>query len=230
MLFFGVGHGSPVSLICLKSSIASCNLPIAFLESAIARSRSDIFCVDFLSRFDIITDMNEPSEFYLKAVEVAKQELVGLVALQERTEEKKIAVRKTIQHLGAVLETEGLQNPPGAEALCLFENQSLPDEIRNLLKVNYPARMTPNSVRNDLRLMGRDMSSYPNPQSAIQMALKRMVESDSDPTEEQEMNGRKAYRCPKTSRQLSEVFGFGPSIAGREAAKILKRLVSETGK
>jgi predicted nucleic acid-binding protein len=150
--------------------------------------------------------MEAPSDTYLKALDAAKRELVEITAVQERLEKRKIALRKAIEVFNGL--TSDDESGFTTDAVYLIENKALPDEIRNVLKSLYPGWVTPNRIMTELKQIGRDLSKYSNPQSAIQTILKRMAESGDDPTEEQtQPDGKKAYRCPSTSHQLAEAYG-----------------------
>lgn len=150
--------------------------------------------------------MDSPSATYLAALEAAKKELVEITTFQELLEKRKIVLRKAIEGFSSLLEDER------ANADYLM-GTPLPDEIKNIMKSRYPGWVTPHFVMSELKSMGRDLARYPNPQSAIQTILKRMAESDSDPTEETaQPDGKKTYRCPPLSHQLGEAYGIGSTL------------------
>ena len=173
--------------------------------------------------------MDTPSDAYLKALEAAKRELVEVTAVQERLEKRKIALRKAIEVFSGL--TAGDEDSGfSVDAVYLIENKALPDEIRNILKSLYPAWVTPNRIMTELKQMGRDLSKYSNPQSAIQTILKRMTESSDDPTEEQaQADGKKAYRCATLSHQLAEAYGvahrpgFAAEILGNDVVDMIRK-------
>src|ERR1022692_2512757 len=105
--------------------------------------------------------MDRPSDVYRKALDAAKQELVEVTTIQEWLEKRKIVLRKAIEGFSSLLEDDRTS----ADYLM---STPLPDEIKTIMKSKYPAGVTPHFVMSELKSMGRDLSRYPNPQSAIQ--------------------------------------------------------------
>jgi hypothetical protein len=151
--------------------------------------------------------MARSSAGYRKAYEDAKQELAELLVRQESLEKRKVQLRKTIESLAELCENEDVQIEPSTEAAYLLENSTLAEEIRAILKAQYPAWLRPLRVKNELEAIGHDLSKYPNPQAAIHMVLKRMAQSGEAQEQEMPDDGKKAYRSHST--------GLAALITGR---------------
>jgi hypothetical protein len=172
--------------------------------------------------------MNDP---FAVLLEKTKREIVGMSALQERIEKKKLDARKGLRKLSDMAVNLGISGGAAIGLVHEIENRSLPDEIRSILGANYPDWMTPKIIRSHLDQLGWDLTNASNnPQSAIHMALKRMSRSSSDPTEEQTDSGRKSYRCAPMSYSLGAAFGVAVTAAGKEANRLLKQMADEIKK
>jgi hypothetical protein len=143
------------------------------------------------------------SSDYQKAYESAKSELATLLADEERIEKRKLELRKTIEVLATICESEEVKIEPSQEAAYLLDNTTLADEIRMILQSHYPGWLRPHEVKAELARLGRDLSKYNNPQSVIHMVLKRMVES-KEVQETQDSDYKQVYRCPHMWQQISE--------------------------
>lgn len=152
------------------------------------------------------------SNDYRKAYETAKQELAELIAAEEKLQKKKISLRKMVETLGSLCENAGIEVDPSAEALYILEHSSLADDIRAVLKSQYPAWLRPNAVKGELEKLGRDLSEYGNVQATIHMVLKRMAESDEVQEQVMPDDGKKAYRCPSSPYQGQSRSEFRPSV------------------
>jgi hypothetical protein len=150
------------------------------------------FSIDLFSRLLIITLAMPETSDYQRAYETAKRELTDLMEKQEQLEKRKLALRKTIEVLAALCDSEGIPIEPSAEAGYLLHS-SLADEIRSILKARYPEWLQPLQVKKELEGLGHDLSNRPNPQATIHMVLKRMAESSGE-AEEDTVEGKKAYR------------------------------------
>jgi hypothetical protein len=138
------------------------------------------------------------SDDYRKAYETARQELAELIASEEKLQKKKLSLRKTIETLQALCQSEGIAIEPSQEAAQLLEGTSLADEIRTVLKSRYPGWLRPNRVKEELERLGHDLSKYGNPQATIHMVLKRMHESGEAQEQIMPDDGKKAYRIPSS--------------------------------
>jgi hypothetical protein len=179
-----------------------------------ALSHPLVFSIDNKSCLLILWGMG--SSDYQKAYESAKGELAALLADEERIEKRKLELRKTIEVLAAICESEEVKIEPSQEAAYLLDNTTLADEIRMILRSHYPAWLRPHEVKAELERLGRDLSKYGNPQSAIHMVMKRMVES-KEVQETQDGDQKQVYRCPHLWQQLSEQLlarGKGGSYKG----------------
>lgn len=133
---------------------------------------------------------------YRKAFNAAKAELSELLARQEQIAKRLVTVRKSIQTLGALCEEQGIE-VERSEAEALLASSTLADEIRTLLRTQYPHWLRPNWIKAEIERLGHDLSNYSNAQASIQMVLKRM--KDAREVEEQtSQEGKKEYRMRPT--------------------------------
>lgn len=131
---------------------------------------------------------------YQQAFDDAKQELAGLILIEEKITRRKVELRKTIEVLTTLCQSEGVEIEPSREAEYLLDNSTLADEVRNILKARYPAWLRPNEIKLEIERLGQDLTRYDNPQATIQMVLKRMVEAKD--AEEKTQEGKRTYRSP----------------------------------
>jgi hypothetical protein len=151
----------------------------------------------------ITLDMIESSSDYKRAYETAKRELAELITTQERLENKKIELRKTIEILNSVCESEHVDIEPSQEAAYLLENSTIADEVRAILRSQYPAWMRPHQLKAEVEHLGHDLSNYGNPQATIHMVLKRMVQSGDVFEMISPNDGKQVYRCPSTLKDMA---------------------------
>ncbi len=142
---------------------------------------------------------------YRRAYEAAKQELTDLLSQQEQVGKRLVVVRQSIQTLATLCESEGIDVDPSDEADALIQDSSLSDEIRIILSAHFGMFFMVSGVKDELQRLGHDLSQYKNPQSTIQMVLKRMVQS-GDVEEKKTDEGKYAYamvtpRWMETARQ-----------------------------
>lgn len=130
---------------------------------------------------------------YRKAYEAAKAELSELLADEQRTAKRLIVVRKSIQTLAALCEEQGIEVDASEDAEALVAHSTLADEIRTILRSQYPAWTRPHWIRAEIERLGHDLSNYTNAQASIQMVVKRMVES-GEVEEQTSEEGKKEYR------------------------------------
>jgi len=184
--------------------MAIANRRIACFASAIALSHSVKFSLDLLSRLLIILSMADSSKIYLrKAYKAAKRELNELLAQQQKLEKQLVVVRQSLQSLASMCQAAGMEVEPSSDAVYLLLKSALGDEIRSILTANYPAWMRPNHIKNELQRIGHDLKKYSNPQAAIQMVLKRMVESGEAQETHSPEDGKKVYRIPRTQTDIA---------------------------
>jgi hypothetical protein len=138
--------------------------------------------------------VSDSSETYFEAYETARCDLVELIAEQQRLEKKKLALRKTLESLGALCASEGIEVDPSTEAANLLENSKLADEIRTILEAEHPNYISPHSIKTCLEGIGWDLTKYGNPQAAIQMVLKRWVQSGEVYTIRSQADDKQLYR------------------------------------
>jgi hypothetical protein len=132
--------------------------------------------------------------YYRKAYETAKQELTDLIATQDKLEKRKLVLRKLIETLAGICDSEGIAVEPSAEADYLRMRTTLADEIRAILRSHYPGWCQPLQLKKELEALGHDLEKYTNPQATIHMVLKRMAESGEAQEGTTPEDGKKAYR------------------------------------
>jgi hypothetical protein len=148
--------------------------------------------------------MSKQTSNYGRAYVAAHKELRDLLETQQRTEKRLLVVRKSIQTLRELCESEGISVEPSEEAADLIEQSTLSDEIRNILRANAGARYRPHQVKNELVKLGHDLSPYQNSQATIHMILKRMVTSKEVKEEIAPIDQKQTYqwisRFPRLQR------------------------------
>jgi chromosome segregation ATPase len=155
----------------------------------------------------------DSSSKYREAYAQATRELAELVSNQEKLEKRKVELRKTIESLASLCESEEVKIEPSREAAGLLRVSRLADEVRAVLASVHPAWITPHRIKGELGRLGHDLSRYRNPQATIQMVLKRMVQSGD--TQERVMeDGKTAYRHVS----LMELFNISLGIVGTDYA------------
>ena len=135
------------------------------------------------------------SSDYQKVYDKARIELAELLTQQEQLEKRIVIVRQLIQSLATLCESEGIEVQASAEATDLLRNSAFADEIRVLLKSQYPGWMRPAQVRDHLVRLGHDLSKYQNAQSTVHMVLRRMADSGDVQETTLPTDGKKVYRC-----------------------------------
>jgi hypothetical protein len=154
--------------------------------------------------------MSEETSDYKRAYESAQKEFKALLDAARQTEKRLLVVRKSIQTLRELCESEGVEVEPSEEAADMLENSTLAEEIRTILKARHPARLRPNEVKNELVKLGHDLSAYQNPQATIHMVLKRMVESGEVVETISPEDGKKSYqwirRFPRVRSAKAKAF------------------------
>lgn len=143
---------------------------------------------------------------YRKAYKAAKRELAKLLSDQQRIEKRLVIVRQSLQTLAALCESKGIEISLSEEADILLKHTALAEEIRNILNSEYPKQLRPGEVKEHLKRLGHDLDKYNNPQAAIQMVLKRLVES-GEAEEGQSEDGKKTYSVVN----LAAMYGLAAS-------------------
>lgn len=147
---------------------------------------------------------------YREAYETAKRDLTKLITEQQELEKKKLSLRKLLQDLASLCESQGDVVEESPEAASLLLRFSLAEETRNVLCSAYPESIAPRQIKTEVAKLGHDLSKYRNPQSAIQTVLARMVASGE--ADQVQGRGKASYRyrpadsgnVPRT-RELSVV-------------------------
>jgi hypothetical protein len=142
--------------------------------------------------------MKDVTSDYRKAYETARRELAGLIVAQEQGQRKMLVLRKTMETLSALCASQGEEVGPSEEATYMIEHVTLADELRMLLQASYPLFERPNTLMEEVKQLGRDLSKYDNPQAAIQTILQRMV-SSAEAEEILGTDGKKVYRIAPLS-------------------------------
>jgi hypothetical protein len=138
--------------------------------------------------------MSKKTSDYERAYLKAQKELQDLLETQYMTEKRILLVRKSIETLRDLCESEGIHVEPSEEAESLLEYSTVADEIRNILKAHPAAWLRPHEIKNELVKLGHDLSPYQNPQSTVHMVLKRMVESKEVKEEISAETGKQQYQ------------------------------------
>jgi hypothetical protein len=188
--------------------MAAFSLAIPFSASATTLSHPLKLSLTFFSRLLITLDMASTSD-YRKAYDSAKRELTDLLAKQEEIAKRTLVVRKSIETLASLCESEGVQVEPSVEATYLLENSNIADEVRAIFRVLQSKPLRPNEVMNEFAKLGHSLEKYQNPQAVIHMVIKRMVDS-GELKESTDSDGKKVYSSTKPSR-MAQMF--------RQAAK-----------
>ena len=85
---------------------------------------------------------NETSD-YRRAYAKAQKELQDLLETQERTEKRLLLVRKSIETLRDLCESEGIEVEPSEEAADMLEHSTLAEEVRTILRSPTPGSASP---------------------------------------------------------------------------------------
>lgn len=145
-----------------------------------------------------------PPSDYKRAYESAKQELAEMIATQDRVGKRIMTLRESLKALATLCESEEVQIEPSVEAAYLLENSNLNEEIQEILKSRWPEWQRPHEVKSQLEALGHDLTKYTNPQAAIQMVLKRLVESGSGAQENKGADGKQVYRFRPMWQTISD--------------------------
>src|SRR5690242_9087204 len=145
--------------------------------------------------------MNDAFLEYRQRYEALNRELADLDLKQESIEKKRVYLRKELKNLETWLKSEGVELTPSPETASLQESLTLADDIRAILKLQYPRALRPNAIKAEINDLGRDLGKYSNPQATIHMVLKRMAQSASGGvSESRDSDGKQVYRYePKRS-------------------------------
>jgi hypothetical protein len=176
-----------------------------------------------------------PSSDYKKAYESARQELADLLLQQEKIEKRLVLVRKSLQTFAELCENEGIEIEPSEEAASLLEDSTLADEVRTLLSAHLGVFFRVSWLKDELQRLGHDLSRYSNPQSTIQMVLKRMVQAGYVEEKKSVEDGKYAYamvtpRWMETARQamarhpVDHIKARKPPLTPGEAKRMMETL------
>lgn len=141
------------------------------------------------------------NETYRNAYESAAKELNGLLEQQEKTEDRIMALRKTMNSLSTLCQQEGIDlsgiDKFYGRLFNLVESSLTNDIYKIISNANEP--LTTSEVRAELNELGGSLAEHRNPLASINAILNRLEESSK--VEETVKNGRKAWR-PKHYRTL----------------------------
>jgi len=152
------------------------------------------FSVDFILSHLLISMRMGSTANCARRYAAAKEELSDLIEGQFALEKRIVSARQSVQKWAAICRSKGIQIQPSSEASYLLRHSTLADEIRAILKFVSPDYVRPYVIKSDLERLGHDLSKYQNPQSTIQMVLKRMTDSGEVQEGAAPENGKKAYR------------------------------------
>ena len=130
---------------------------------------------------------------YLIAYETARQELRNWIVHRSDCERRIIALRQSLQSLAVLCKETGHKVDPSPDLISLLTSMSLTDEVRAILQSSDAAYMQPRDVKDELIRLGRDLTRYQNPQSVVQVVLKRLVERGEAKELEIPPSGKKGY-------------------------------------
>lgn len=130
---------------------------------------------------------------YKQAYEKTKDELSGLLVRRDQIEKRIVVLRKNVEGLAALCETEGVSVTPSREAQYILDTAGMAAEIEAVLKSHSPSYMRPGTIRDELAGLGHKMSEYQNALATVQAVLKRMVEA-GNVEEDVDKDGKKIYR------------------------------------
>lgn len=139
---------------------------------------------------------------YQKAYEAAKKELAELVATQDAVAKRIVVLRESLKMLSALCESEEITIEPSVEAEYLRAHSTLAGDIQAILKSEYPGWQRPHQIKAKLERLGHDLGKYKNPQAAIHMVLKRMVDAN-EAQEQTAEDGKQIYRVPPTWKSIA---------------------------
>jgi len=133
------------------------------------------------------------NEDYRKAYESAAKELEQLVQQQERTEDRILALRKTMNVLSTLCQQEGVDlseiDKRHARLAQIIEGSVTEDILKVISAASGP--MTTSEVREELNKLGGSMAEQSNPLATINAVLNRLTEQDR--VKETVKDGRKAW-------------------------------------
>ena len=133
------------------------------------------------------------NENYRKAYKTAADELENLLAQQEQTEERILALRKTLNVLSTLCQQAGLNTDDLDKRYARLEKtieSSLTDDICRIVSAAHEP-LTTGEVREELNKLGESLAEQSNPLATISSILNRLAESDR--VHETVKNGKKAW-------------------------------------
>jgi len=135
------------------------------------------------------------NEEYRKAYEAAASELERILIDQEKTEQRILALRKTMNALAILCEQEGI-NTSDLDAryarLARIVQGSLSEDILKIINaVREP--LTTGDIRDELNKLGGSLAEHANPLATINAVASRLAEAGQ--IRETLKDGRKAWRA-----------------------------------
>ena len=116
---------------------------------------------------------------YIRAYRAAATELEGLLAQQEKIEDRIFDLRKTLNSLSNLCRQEGTEprdlNPSFGRLEQIIEG-SLTDDIVAVLNASDEP-LTTTEIRKELDELGESLADHKNPLASINAVLARLVES-----------------------------------------------------
>ena len=158
---------------------------------------------------------------YRKAYDTAAAELESLLKEQERTEERILSLRKTMNVLSTLLQ-QGARDKNSPDyfvgRLEQVVQSTLTDDIRSIMNAGRP--MTTSDVRDELNKLGHEMEKQSNPLATINAILNRLSEQGYVRETLTRLDGRKAWQRTAAQRPTAgQAVMRGRRIAQERAAK-----------
>jgi DNA repair exonuclease SbcCD ATPase subunit len=148
------------------------------------------------------------NEDYQKAYKTAADELESLLAQQEQTEERILALRKTLNVLSTLCQQAGLNTDDLDKRYARLEKAiqgSLTDDICRIVSAARES-LTTGEVREELNKLGNNLAEQSNPLATISSILNRLAESGR--VHETVKDGKKAWermsRMAEAFRKFSD--------------------------
>jgi predicted nuclease with TOPRIM domain len=151
------------------------------------------------------------NEDYRKAYKTAADELENLLAQQEQTEERILALRKTLNVLSTLCQQAGLNTGDLDKRYARLEKaieSSLTDDIWRIVSAAREP-LTTGEVREELNELGGSLAEQSNPLATISSILNRLAESGR--VHETVKDGKKAWeRMTRFSEAVGKAFTSKP--------------------
>src|SRR5437016_5400351 len=149
------------------------------------------------------------NEDYRKAYKTAADELENLLAQQEQTEERILALRKALNDLSTLCQQAGLNTGDLDRRYAKLEkavDSSLTDDIFRIVSAARRP-LTTGEVREELNKLGGSLAEQSNPLATISSILNRLGESGR--VHETVKDGKKAWERKSRMAEAFRLKSFG---------------------